>query len=195
MFSLVAQICLTFKFRKDIKEILKACEISFREALEIEDTNSNGHLTIDQFKGVLRQMGIKLTKKQVEYLIYEMYKKSKNSKKLKYNIIFEVLGLTEGEHKFSSKKIIKDEKEEENENEGEYENESDEQSPEKEYKITTNKKQTPGVHDSSSQIEDEHQRTSDAPLQESHKETTELTDQNIQGEGEDDDYINDEEML
>lgn len=78
------------RLRKEIKEILRGCIESFRDALEVEDINDNGYLPIEKFKSVIKQMEIKLSKVHVEYLIYEMYKVSKNSRKLNYSRVFEL---------------------------------------------------------------------------------------------------------
>lgn len=64
--------------------------MSFKDALEIEDVDSNGYLSIDHFKLVVKQMDLALKKVHVDYLIYEMYKVSKNSQKLKYFQIFKL---------------------------------------------------------------------------------------------------------
>ena len=79
--------------KQEITSLIKPHIISLREALDIEDVNCKGHLTIDQIKNVFKEMEIKISNSQYEYLVYEMYKNSKNSKKLKYNLIFDILDL------------------------------------------------------------------------------------------------------
>jgi len=78
------------KISDSIKQILKPCIMSLREAFECEDSGNNGYLSIEAFKKVLKEMEVKLKKVHVEYMVYEMYKVSKNSKKLKYSRIFEL---------------------------------------------------------------------------------------------------------
>ena len=81
------------KLQNEIRKILKPCVISLKEALDIEDFNSKGYMSIDQFRNVIRQLELDLKKNHIEYLIYEMYKYSKNSHKLNYSKMFDVLGL------------------------------------------------------------------------------------------------------
>lgn len=91
--------------------------MSFKDALEIEDVDSNGYLSIDHFKLVVKQMDLTLKKVHVDYLIYEMYKVSKNSQKLKYSQIFKLFG-------DKSEKNIKSEgKQIEEDNDEQYEDE------------------------------------------------------------------------
>lgn len=72
------------QIQTDIKKILRPWIVSFQEAIDIEDFNSKGYISIDQFKNVIRQLELDLKKIHIEYLIYEMYKYSKNSHKLNY---------------------------------------------------------------------------------------------------------------
>lgn len=95
------------EYKREIKAILLPWAISLREAFDIEDFNSKGWINMEQFKSVLRQLEINLKKVHVEYLIYEMYKYSKNSQKLNYSTIFDVIGLPK-EDEFSSNKQIRE---------------------------------------------------------------------------------------
>ena len=79
--------------QSEIKLILKPWVVSFKEALDIEDFNSRGYITIDQFKNAIRQLELNFSKNHIDYMIYEMYKYSKNSHKLNYIKIFDALGL------------------------------------------------------------------------------------------------------
>ena len=91
------------EIKQDITSLVKPHIITLREALDVKDINWKGYLTIDQIKKVFKEMEIKITSSQFEYLVYEMYKISKNSKNLNYNRIFDVLNLKDDSNRSNYK--------------------------------------------------------------------------------------------
>ncbi|CAI2387658.1 unnamed protein product [Moneuplotes crassus] len=79
------------EIKENIQEILSSDMDIFRSALGIEDVNQNGFLSYDQFRGVLRGMNLNFTKLHIEFMVYEMYKMSQNSRKLNYRHLLEIL--------------------------------------------------------------------------------------------------------
>lgn len=190
--------------------------ITLKEAFEVEDMKSQGHLTIDQFKRVIKELDISLTKKQVEYLIYEMYKTSKNSKKLKYNEIFVALGLDEYANAFSSNKKVEEVKNDIDEKKSGKKENLNSESEQQQIEATNenvfndtdvqisdrkvNKKAAAKLSEDSKMTENDAHSTQNLETtnqaETNNNFDSELADTKRENnEGEDDDYIDDEEMI
>ncbi|CAI2363378.1 unnamed protein product [Moneuplotes crassus] len=79
------------EIKEEILKLLSSDMEAFKSALDIEDVKENGCLSYEQFRGVLRNMDTKFKKIHLEYMVYEMYKVSQNSRKLNYKHLLDLL--------------------------------------------------------------------------------------------------------
>lgn len=201
------------EIKNEISSIFESCFDTFQEALDYEDSKSNGYLSIDQFKGVIRNLGFNFTKLHIEYMIYEMYKVSENSRKLLYPYLLNMFSKEDNnnfvdedleEDSYFSESIKDNNKSNKNINNQEEENKETAhdllptetqdgfENQQKNNGVVPSQGSEEGVNDTNAQIETENNQF------ESEKSLNEGEGVENLGEGEgenDDEFINDEEMI
>ena len=79
------------RLQAELRERFKHCRDSLREALELEEYEEDGTISLTNFRQAFIELELNLTEEQLDFIIYSVYIKSESSQRLRHGALFEML--------------------------------------------------------------------------------------------------------
>lgn len=79
------------RLQAELRERFKHCRDSLREALELEEYEEDGTISLTAFRQAFIELELNLSDEQLDFIVYSVYIKSESSQRLRHGALFEML--------------------------------------------------------------------------------------------------------